>query len=136
METIYPFKREDGVILVTALLFLLVLSLLVISVINIGVLEIKMSRNYQDRIFALHKANLELQQREQQIGNTIKLPQGVTEINAKICGVKFYRVIASGEYQRVRVKVQSTYAIIGDTSECLVSPSLRPGRTAWHIVVI
>ena len=52
--------RQQGVVLVVALIFLLVLSLLGVSAMNTTMLETRMARNDQERNYALQAAELGL----------------------------------------------------------------------------
>jgi Tfp pilus assembly protein PilX len=134
MGNLYRFKAAcKGTILISALLFLLVLTLLVMSILQTGLLESKMSTNYQDGIFVLQKAEINLTKKEQQIGRSNKLPVGVEIISTAVCGVTFYRVKAEGEYQKAKQSLQSTFAIINNTAHCRRKSLVTPGRQSWRL---
>lgn len=125
MENLYCFKTKNlGAVLISALLFLLVLTLLALSILQTGLLETKMSTNYQDQIFALQKAEINLIKKEQALN--------ASEIIATTCGVNFYRITAQGQYQNTKTTLQSTFAVIGDTSNCHPKPNIQPGRQSWR----
>ncbi len=134
MENLYCFKATcKGTILISALLFLLILTLLTISISQTSLLENKMSSNYQDGIFALQRAEINLIKKEQQIGRSNKLPAGVEIISTAVCGVTFYRVKAEGKYKETKRILQSTFAIIGDTTHCHHKLLITPGRQSWRL---
>jgi Tfp pilus assembly protein PilX len=134
MENLYCFKTTcKGAILISALLFLFVLTLLAMSISQTGLLENKMSSNYQNGIFALQRAEINLTKKEQQIGRSNKLPTGVEIISTAVCGVTFYRVKAEGKYGEAKQSLQSTFAIIGDTTHCHHKPSIIRGRQSWRL---
>ena len=121
MENLYCYTTKNlGAVLISALLFLLVLTLLALSILQTGLLETKMSVNYQDRFFALQKAEINLIKKEQQPDASEKI--------ATSCGVTFYRINATGEYQTTKITLQSTFAVLGDTSKCHPKPDIQPGR--------
>jgi len=128
MENIHT--SETGAVLITALLFLLILTMLAMSIVHIGLLETKMSKNYQDKIFATQQAEQNLIQKEQQL-NSGNLSVA-TVISTAICGVTFYRIEAEGQYHHAKTNIHSTYAIIGDTSHCDPKPTIHPGRQSWR----
>lgn len=134
MENLYCFKTAcEGAILISALLFLLILTLLAISISQTGLLENKMSSNYQDGIFALQRAEINLTKKEQQIDRSNKLPAGVEIISTAVCGVTFYRVKAEGRYREAKRVLQSTFAIINNSTHCRHKSLITPGRQAWRL---
>jgi Tfp pilus assembly protein PilX len=134
MENLYCFETAcKGTILISALLFLLILTLLAMSILQTGLLENKMSTNYQDGIFALQRAEINLTKKEQQISRSNKLPAGVEMISTAVCGVTFYRVKAEGKYGEAKRVLQSTFAIINNAAHCRHKPSIIPGRQSWRL---
>jgi len=134
MENLYCFKTTcKGTILISALLFLLILTLLAMSISQTGLLENKMSSNYQDGIFALQRAEINLIKKEQQIGRSNKLPSGVDIMSTAVCGVTFYRVRAEGKYGETKRVLQSTFAIINDATHCRHKSLIIPGRQSWRL---
>jgi hypothetical protein len=123
-------KLNAGFVLVTSLLLLLILTILAVSLLQNGLLTAKITTNYQDQVFALQIAEKNLLLKEQEIPTETN---GISEISHVICGVKFYRVITSGEYHGTQIKLQSTYAVISDTSKCNPKPTIKPGRHSWRI---
>jgi type IV pilus assembly protein PilX len=125
-------KLNSGFILVTALLFLLILTLLAVGILQNSLISIKITSNYQAQTFAFQTAENNLKQAELELENGT-ISNGVTEISNAMCGVKFYRIIASGEYHGAKSKLQSTYAIIGNTDKCNPKPTITQGRHSWRI---
>ena len=102
------------------------------SILQGSLLESKMNSNYQDKIFALQKAETNLIAKEKQINPPNTLPSGVSEISSATCGVKFYRVEAAGQYKNTKTILQSTFAIIKDTDSCDPKPQVHNGRQSWR----
>ena len=84
--------------------------------------------SYLDKL----QAEKNLSQTEQLIQPHV-LPKGVTIISTAICGVTFYRVTVTGQYHHTKTTLQSTYALIGDTSNCNPKPTINAGRQSWKI---
>ncbi len=132
MENVHRVTPESGAVLVTTLLFLVIVTLLTLSVIQVGLLETKMSQNYQDKIFATQMAEIKLVEIEKQLLQGKSQSSGqVILISDELCGVKFYRVTATGTYHNANSTVQSTYAMVGDTSSCASAPDVTTGRKSW-----
>ncbi|MCK4609212.1 MAG: hypothetical protein KAT71_07010 [Gammaproteobacteria bacterium] len=136
MANLYRITRKSsGVVLITALLFLLVLTLLAMSFLRTGLLEAKMSSNYQAKVFALQNAELNLAKSASKIGQSSVLPKGVAVIAAP-CGVTFYRITAIGSYKKSHTALQEIFATVGDTSRCKPKPHIHNGRQAWRIYTL
>lgn len=123
-----------GIILISALLFLSTLTLLTLNVLQMNLLENKMSNNYKDSLFALQQAEIALTAKEKLLTpstNINTLPPETTLISTDICGVSFYRVQVNSMENGVNKKLQSTYAVIGDTSQCNPPPTIKTGRQSW-----
>lgn len=123
--------REGGVVLFSALIFLLVITLLVIGVAKSGLLEAKINNNYYAKVMALHRAEVLLRQHEKALVSPDYLSPHVTVLTTQICGVILYRVNAEAESQHARVTLQSVYAKLLRYAHCKVKPTIRSGRQSW-----
>ncbi|MEI8054923.1 MAG: PilX N-terminal domain-containing pilus assembly protein [bacterium] len=116
-------------VLVAVMLFLSVVSFLALSLLNTSLLETKMSGYYQNKTHAFYKAESILEKREQEIAAGKIVSPEITEIkNANVCGVIFYSITASAEYN---TKLQSTFAKIVSPHNCTPKTSIKPGRQAF-----
>jgi|GEM_PF-2035276 len=130
-QKVKHFNRFSGIILVSTLLFLLALTLLTMSILQTSLLEIKMSVNYKDNILTLHKAEIELRDKEMLLETGVMpLPSQITLISNDVCGVNFYRISVNYGNEIL----QSTYAIIDDAIDCAPKPDIKQGRQSWVIL--
>ncbi|MCK4870173.1 MAG: hypothetical protein KAS93_03595 [Gammaproteobacteria bacterium] len=124
-------RREHGVVLFSALIFLLVITLLVIGVAKSGLLEAKINNNYYAKVMVLQKAEVLLRQQEKTLATANYLPPHVVVLTTQTCGVIFYRVNVEAGYLHARVTLQSVYAKLLRHRYCKTKPTIRPGRQSW-----
>jgi hypothetical protein len=120
---------ETGTILISALLFLFIITILTLSLVRTSLLESKMQQNYRAKSFALQQAEIKLQIAES-ILNTGIIPIEAKEIY-KACGITVYKIIVDGFYHTTKNTLQSTFALIGDISQCEPKPKLHTGHQSW-----
>jgi Tfp pilus assembly protein PilX len=125
---------QKGIVLVTVLLFVAVLSLLVFSVMYTAILQIKMSYNDKEKAVAFYAAEkqLAIYEHELTLGHSIIAAEIIL---CNICGVTLYRVTALAAHKTAQSKLQSTFAVLGDTSKCVVKPIIKSGRQLWRIIL-
>jgi Tfp pilus assembly protein PilX len=125
---------NHGIILISALLFLSTLTLLTLNILQTNLLESKMSNNYKDSLFALYQAENILIAKEKlliQSPDINTLPPDIALISTDICGISFYRIQVNITENGINKKLQSTYAIRGDVSQCNPQPTIKTGRQSW-----
>jgi Tfp pilus assembly protein PilX len=109
-------------------LLLLAITLLVTNALQGSLLEVKMSTNFHTRELAFQDAEKKLLTKE------LLLKSGKISdaqiISRAICGVVFYKLLASDQTNTIHL--QSTYAIVGDTSKCEIKPNFETGRQSWR----
>jgi len=127
--------KQNGVVLIIALLFTTVLTLLALSILQKGLLESRMTSYISKQDIDLAELEKDLIKEEEKIKSTISSNK-VTEISSleitkdlHVCGFKFYRAkvtkINSG------IIAQSTYAIENKDEKCDPKPNVKAGRQSW-----
>lgn len=135
MGKLYKFKKLTfGFALITALLFLLIITMLGIGILQDELITTKIAANYQAQTFALEAAEKNLATKEQKLAAGIVNSNEAREISSALCGIKFYQVIASGNYFGTKVTLQSTYAITDSAATCNPKISTALGRRSWRVL--
>jgi Tfp pilus assembly protein PilX len=127
------YTREKGMVLVVIMLFLLIVSMLALNLFNTSLLETKMSCYYQSKTHAFYMAENYLTQYEREIlaGGQVA---GAKVIDSSLCGVTFYRVIASAKYNGAPSNLQSTLVKTDNTIHCDPKPNIKQGRQGFLVL--
>lgn len=125
-------RSQCGAALVAVMLFLMVLTILVISMLQSGLLETKMSEYYKNNSALFYAAERQLEKYEQQLAKGEQV-RAATIIDAAVCGTTFYRVNSVIHNGESGIRVQSTFAKVGDILSCDPKPQVQTGRQSWRI---
>jgi Tfp pilus assembly protein PilX len=133
-------QPSQGMALITALVYLLIISLLVISAFSSGILQTKISEHLFDEKQSFANAESALLVGENAI--EIDKTQGQGQINAQAtyqfnqierpeCGL-YYQVNATGLAMNSKVMLQSVFVFPdGGSNPCTAEP-LLPHRVMWY----
>lgn len=125
------YQINNGMVLISSLLLLLTVTLLATSALQNSLLEVKMGTNFHSRELAFQDAEKKLLTKEQLLKNG-KIGDAQI-ISQAVCGITFYRVFASDRTNIINL--QSTVAIVGDTSKCDPKPIIKTGQQSWQVVL-
>jgi hypothetical protein len=123
-------KKQRGFVLPIVLFLVGVLSFLILSVLEIEFLEALATKSYRNQIKAYAEAENKLLKMEEKI-SLGSVPENTFLLSDKICGVQFYQLEATGREKEAQVTLFSTFAKVGDLSQCDPQPKIKPGRQAW-----
>lgn len=131
----YARKYENGTILLSVMMFIVIITSLALFILQSSVLENKMSIAYFSKISAFYKAENDLSKYEKRIldGGSVKgnIAQKLDDYG-NCAGVEFYRITVAAKDESV--KLQSTMAKLGDIAKCSPKPNIRPGRQSFRVV--
>lgn len=132
-------QAEQGMILVSVLLFLFALSLLMTAHLELHLLETKMSENNYHRIVTFEAAEAGLMAAEASIqGKSFSLPSSGATVNYHIqlmgtdaCDKKRYRITADALFHRSKVALLSEYEYLLSTTKRACKKEVINRRTYW-----
>lgn len=127
--------KQNGVILIIALLFTTVLTLLALSILQKGVLESKMTSYISEQDTTLAELEKDLLKEEEKIKSAASSNK-ITEISSleitkdsHVCGFRFYRTKVTKINSDIIA--QSTYALENKDEKCDSKPNVKAGRQSW-----
>jgi len=130
-------KWQEGIVLISCLLLLLVLSILSIYVLDMSVLELKMSDNFLFHAIAFQNSESELRKKEKWLsenGGNGQLPSMIRyDQHLSNSCVNVYHIQASSRYLNANVVLASFYAI-PDTKAGPCEGIIHNGRISWQQV--
>jgi type IV pilus assembly protein PilX len=141
-------QQQNGMVLVTVLIFLLILSMLAMSVFDASYLQIRMSQNFGDDIRLLQAAEIGLRTAEKQlqagqlVHDDVTVIYSVEHLNATNCvwnekhykksGI-YYRITSQASWNEKEVALlQSTYAQATAQTCVNQQPAVQAGRMSWR----
>jgi hypothetical protein len=118
--------RDSGVVLVTALLYLLVLTLMVSSLFKVSVSQFRMSEHFQNTEMAFQQTESALAKAQSEIDQSRTKGQGRLNDSASYqfervsthCGFWLYRANATGKYQKAVKKLESIVLLPVPNEQC------------------
>jgi len=143
-------REESGMVLATALIFLLILSLLAMVALNTSILQVRMSGNLADEIKLLQAAEAGLRAGENKLvaGNYhfsslgIKVVYIIEQLTDACCvydqmntptTANIYRITSkAGWDEKNSLVLQSTYAKSLSTPCVSKQQPIQPGRMSWR----
>jgi len=119
--------QNRGFVLIPMLLFAFIFSLLALLAIQESVIETQASSYYRAKILSLIDAENKLLVMENKLAKG-EIPQDAELIPEQVCGIKFYRLTATGKAGSSKSYVQSTYVKLDDSQHCEPRPVMKGGR--------
>ena len=126
-------RSNSGMVLISALLFVVILSFIVVSITESSLMEAKMTKSYQDKIQAFYDAEADILSNEQKLLSGQKSKFEVFD-DGGVCGVTFYKIDEVKKVGASTSEIISYFAKFGDFSKCQNVPIYNEGRLALKIV--
>lgn len=121
-------QKNTGFVFIFILTLTFIISLMAFFLKNYNIDLTKVSRNYQAQLKIREDLWQKIAQKEKQVEKGI-LAEGVTKIKTDLCGVDFYKILATENIDEIGQTAESFYAIVHD-DDCPEKVSFSSGRLA------